>query len=255
MPPDFALPIQEILLRTTCELKEALSSLQLPEYQRFNPRQWVINVSLQPKVDTNVNFSGGWTRKVPYENSPARFVTWALSTPGLQLDLKGQRSGSITFAFDSSGQLMDDKDLDCTVSTPSLHALAQHLGVGSWLRRTAVALSVAPSAKPDKPTYNTTVTIKFAANGSYTFTFPPGTDLAALSGSYTLEEQLNISMVPIPPKPKPIVVVTLPQGDNFGRPVSRVIFAPVVTPLDDAKRRLDVIELEQAIRNLQVRPQ
>lgn len=59
MPPDFALPMQEILLRTACELQEALISLDTPEYRRFKPHLWSISVQLLPRVDTGVAVSGG----------------------------------------------------------------------------------------------------------------------------------------------------------------------------------------------------
>lgn len=150
---------------------------------------------------------------------------------------------------------MADRTLPCDVDTPSLHVLTQHLGVGDWLRRVAKAVNVAATAELDKPTYNSGFTIKFAANGSYTFTFPPGTDLAAASGSYALDEQLNISMTPLTAPPPPITVVTLPQGQTFGFPKSTVTAVPTTTATDAARQRLDLIELEQAIRNLQFRQQ
>jgi hypothetical protein len=140
---------------------------------------------------------------------------------------------------------MRDKVLQCPPPIPSLHVLAQHLGVEAWLRRTAEAMTIASSANIDKPTYNTEITIKFAANGSYTFTFPPGTDLATFGGSYILDEQLNISMAPISKK---ISVVTLPVGQTFG--------ADAITSTQEqaAQSRLDLIQLEQAIRSIQSRP-
>jgi hypothetical protein len=255
LPPDFALPVQDILLHTACELQEALISLDTPEFKRFKARQWSIAVSLQPRVDTGLNVSGGWTRKNPFLGNPTTFTTWAISAPGLLFDVKAWRSGGVSFNFKSSAALMNDKRLPCDVSTPSYHALAQHLGVGSWLRRTAAAINIASTAEIDKPTFTSDITIKLAANGSYTFTFPPGTDLAAFGGSYTLDEQLLISMTALPPTPKPITVVTLPHGDNFGDPKRVTVEVPTTFAVESAKQRLDAIQLEQAIRNLQIRPQ
>jgi hypothetical protein len=249
VPPDFALPVREILLHTACELQQALASLDTPEFRRFKARQWLITVALTPKTDTNLNLSAGWTRKDPF-NNPIRFTTWAISGPGLQFDTKGQRTSGVNFVF-KSGELIDDRQLPCELATPSLHALAQHLGVGSWLHRTASAMNVAPSASVDKPSYNTDITIKFAGNGSYTFTFPRGTDLSSFGGSYTLDEQLNIAMAPLAPTPRRIAVVTLPHGDNFGTPEAASLAVRSTIAVETARQRLDVLQLEQAIRSLQ----
>lgn len=245
VPPDLALPIKEILAQTTCELRETFISLsRSPTLQRFQADQWLVNVSITPKVNTNVNGSAGWTRRSPFLGNPTRFTTWAISGPGLQLDAKAERNSGITFFFRSS-DLMRDRVLQCPPPIPSLHVLAQHLGVEAWLRRTAEAMDIASSVNIDKPTYNTDITIKFAANGSYTFTFPPGTDLATFGGSYTIDEQLNISMAPIPRK---ITVVTLPVGQIFrGEAITS-------TQEQAAQSRLDLIQLEQAIRSIQSRP-
>jgi hypothetical protein len=245
VPPDPALPIKEILAQTACELQQTFISLsRSPNLQRFQAEQWLVNVSITPKVDTDLNGSAGWTRKHPFLGNPSRFTTWAISGPGLQLDAKAERNSGITFTF-KSADLMRDKVLQCPPPIPSLHVLAQHLGVEAWLRRTAEAMTIASSANIDKPTYNTEITIKFAANGSYTFTFPPGTDLATFGGSYILDEQLNISMAPISKK---ISVVTLPVGQTFG--------ADAITSTQEqaAQSRLDLIQLEQAIRSIQSRP-
>src|ERR1700716_3026097 len=78
IPPDFALPVREILSQTACELQDAFLSLDSsPDFRRFNARKWLITMSLAPKVDTDVNANGGWTRKNPFSGNPSRFTTWA----------------------------------------------------------------------------------------------------------------------------------------------------------------------------------
>lgn len=248
VPSDYMLPVGEILLQTSCELQFAFRALDVNEYRRFHANRWLVTIALTPKVDTDLNVSGGFTRKNPFVGNPLSFVTWAVSGPGLQADAKGERTSGVSFSF-NSGKLMADNKMRCDFRTPSAHALAQYLGVGSWLRRTAEAILVAPSADVDKPSYNTDITIKFAANGSYTYTFPPGTNLASAGGSYTVDEQLNISMVAIDEK-KSISAVTLPSGTNFvdQTETSRLV-SSTATP-EVAKTRTDTMQLEQAIRSL-----
>lgn len=250
LPPDVALPIQEILQHTSCELQHAFRTLASdPIYARFKPGQWLVTISLTPKVDTDANASAGFTRKNPFVGNPIRFVTWSFSGPGLQADVKGERTGGVNFTF-KSNELMKDKILLCPAS-PSTHALAQHLGVGEWLVRTASAINIASSADIDKPTYDTDITIKFNGNGSYIYTFPAGTDLAAFGGSYSLDEQLNISMAPIAPK-QTLVVVSLPAGQDLkkdGTPPNQVLTSTV--SVQSAQQRLDIIQLQQELRRLQ----
>ncbi len=254
VPPDFALPIQEILSHTACELRDAFRSLNTKEYRRFKATEWLITVSLLPKANTAWNIGGGWTRKNPFVGSPTTFTTWQMTGPGIQYDAKGERSSAVNYKF-KSAELIADKKLICP-ATPSAHVLAQHLGVGAWLRRSAAALEAASSAAIDKPTYNTDITIKLAANGSYTFTFPPGTNLASLGGSYSLDEQLNIGMAPTDPKPKELTVISLPAGQNLkddGRPPEQKLTTST-SSVEAAQSRLDLLQLEQAIRSLQTRP-
>lgn len=244
IPPDFTLPVQEILAVTACDLQDAFYSLESShEYARFKPRQWLVTVLLLPKVDTDLTASGGLTRKDPFAGNPVRFTTWALNSPGIQLDAKGERSSQVKYNF-VSGQLMKDKTLLCPAQTPTVHLLSAHLGLGDWLRRVAVALNVASSAKIDNPTYNTDITIKLLAGGSYTFTFPPGTNLASLGGSYSIDEQLNISMIPIADTPPPLSVVTLPVSKEFQST------AITSVQVQAAQTRQDLSQIEQAIRML-----
>ena len=241
IPPDFALPVNAILAQTACELQYAFIVLdRTPELKRFKAKQWLVTVSLSPKTDTDITLSGGLTRKSL--DNPVRFTTWTLSSPGAQIDDHATRTGGINFNFKSS-ELMADKVLRCPPAFPSIHVLAQHLGVGEWLYRTASAMAVAASATIDKPTYNTEINIKLSANGSYTFTFPPGTNLAAFGGSYTLDEQLNISMAPIAETHR-LSVTSLPV-QKFGQPVTSSV------QVQSAQTRLDLLGIEQAIRRLQ----
>ena len=61
----------------------------------------------------------------------------------------------------------------------------------------------------DNPSFTAEVVIKFSGTGSWTYTFPLGTDLLTLSGYYQLDENLNITFTA---KAKTVHVVTLPVG-------------------------------------------
>jgi hypothetical protein len=243
---DFSLPVKAILWQTACELQTTFIALDHdPDVKRFKAKQWLVSVSLQPKADADLNVGGGVTRKSLV--SPVAFTSWAINSPGLGLDDKGERSSGITFNFKSAA-LMKDKTLTCPPDIPSAHALAQHLGVGNWLYRTAAAMVVASSATIDKPIYDTDITIKFSGNGSYTWNFAPGTNFLAAGGSYQLDEQLNITMAPIAPA-KQLHVTSLPVGDAFtSQPVSSSV------QIQSAQSRLDLLGVEQAIRKLQPSP-
>jgi hypothetical protein len=242
IPPDFALPVRAIVAQTSCELHDAFLAIDaMPELKRFKAKQWQVSISLLPRTEIDLTASGGLTRRTL--SHPLRFTTWTLNGPGVQLDDKGIRSSGINYNFVSE-KLMADRTLVCPPEYLSIDSLAQHLGVGRWLFRSAETLSVASSLSADKPVYNSEVTIKFSANGSYTFTFPPGTNLASLSGSYSLDEQLNISMVPIADK-EVLHVTSLPNSRQYTKPVVSTV--QVVSP----EVRFDLQGIETAIRKLQ----
>ena len=242
VPPDFALPVRAIVAQASCELKDAFIIIDTtPELKKFKAKQWSVSISLLPRTEVGLNASGGLTRRSL--TNPLRFTTWGLTGPGVSLDDKGIRSSGITYNF-ASGTLMTDKTLVCPPDYPSIHVLAQNLGVGRWLFRSAETLSVAESLSADKPNYNSEITIKLQANGTYTYTFPAGIDLASFGGYYSLDEQLNISMVPIADT-KTLTVTSLPNSQQYTKPVTSTVItvAPEV--------RQDLQGIETAIRKLQ----
>jgi hypothetical protein len=245
VPPDITFPMNEILLHTACELRDALRTFDTPEFKRFNARKWLITVGLNPKTDAEITPAFGLTRRVPTRANAIRFTSWALNSPGIQLDVKTERSGAIGFVFKSS-DLMKDNTLPCNYSAPSYHALVQHLGIRAWLGRSIDAVYVTGTAELDKPIYDTDITIKFSGNGSYTYSFPAGTDLASLSASYTVDEQLNITFAPLNVTPS-FTVLTLPRnGKGFVR--SEILQPSTAVP--EAQVRTDLSRIEQAIRKL-----
>jgi hypothetical protein len=62
LPPDWALPVQEIVLHTACELQFALNTLErVSDPKRFDPTNWTIKVTLNPKVDADIQPGAGLT--------------------------------------------------------------------------------------------------------------------------------------------------------------------------------------------------
>jgi hypothetical protein len=251
LPPEPLLPVQEILKHTICELHYAFveANAVAPE---FDAKHWLIGVSLTPKVDTDVSVHAGLTGKNDI-SSAAKFVTsWFLgSSPGAQFNAKGHRDGSVTFNVDSKLLVVPRLPLDCNTQAPSYHVLATNLKIREWILRTAlVDPAVGPLVKIDKPSYNSSFTIKFNGNGGFTYVFPHGSHFGSVSGTYTIDETLGISMVPNPEK-KVVVVRTLPTHGVFaGKSSILTTRAPV-----DAQYRLDQLQLEQTLRNLRVQPQ
>jgi hypothetical protein len=255
-PPDFALPMREILMHTSCELQAALRRLASRKSDRFKAREWIIRVSLKPRTEADITPGVGFTRNAPNAlkiMNPVRLTKWIFGGgPGIQLDLRGTRDSSVDFAFDSS-ELIDDKHLACNIDTPTFHALAQHLGIGDWLYRSVDAMDVAGSGSIDKPSYNSEIFIKFGGNGSYTYTFPPGIDLGTLAGYYQVDEQLNITFT-AKPKVAHFHVVTLPKGGKGFRPNRAPALVYSAAAIESTAARADLSQIEQAIRNLQSRP-
>lgn len=244
LPPDWALPTREILLHSACELQRALKTFDTtPPPRPFNPRLWTVKISLNPKVDADIQPGAGLTRRHPVITGVARFSNLVLGGGnGLQLDMKGQRTGNLDFVLES-GDLMDASQLNCQWETPHYHSLTKQIGIADWLVR-SVDAAIATGSSIDKPSFSSDVFIKFGGNGSYTYTMPIGTDLLTLAGYYQMQQTLNINLTAKNPR---LNVVTLPLGGdgflpNNGREnVRSSVFQDT---------RSDLQQIEQAIRNL-----
>lgn len=248
IPPDWALPVREIILHTACELKFSLIDLQpISDPRRFDPSAWTIKVTLNPKADADISAGAGLTRRFP-QTGGTTFSNLVIGPGnGITTEMKGSHNGSVDFKFDS-GALMRDEGLPCERATPSYHTLTQVLGIHDWLYRAIVA-SNETGASIDAPGFTAGVLIKFNGTGSWTYTFPPGTNLLSLSGYYQLEETLTITFINNPKKDK-IKVVSLPKGGegflpNRGRPV-----ASTFTLIQDQNASLQ--QIRQQLQNLRI---
>jgi hypothetical protein len=157
--------------------------------------------------------------------------------------MHGSRTGSVDFKFDSAALIKDTK-LPCDQETPSYHSLTKHLGIRNWLYRAADAMILTDSSI-DNPSFSADVTIKFSGTGSWTYTFPPGTDLLSLSGYYQLDEGLTITFT-AKTKVSVVKVVTLPVGGpgapqnngNAGAPSTTSIFEDQQSSLQQIRQQL-----------------
>jgi hypothetical protein len=248
LPPDWALPMQEILLHSACELQAALRGLN----GRTNPKQfdataWNIKITLNPKMDADLQPGLGLTRKVPFTSGATTFSTYVIgSGNGVTTDMHGNRTGSVDFKFDSAALIKDEK-LPCDQETPSYHSLTKHLGIRDWLYRSADAMNLTDSSI-DNPSFSADVMIKLSGTGSWTYTFPPGTNLVSLSGYYTLDESLNITLT-AKTKVTVIKVVTLPVGGP-GAPRNRVNAAVPSTAAVYEDQQSSLQQIRQQLQNL-----
>jgi hypothetical protein len=248
IPPDWALPVREIILHTACELKFSLIDLQpISDPRRFDPTAWTIKVTLNPKADADISPGAGLTRRFP-PTGGTTFSNLVIGPGnGVTTEMKGSHYGSVDFKFDS-GALMNDAGLPCETATPSYHMLTKLLGIHDWLFRAIDAARVT-GAKVDAPGFTADVFIKFNGTGSWTYTIVPGANLLSLSGFYQLEESLTITFI-ANPKKDTFKVVSLPKGGegflpNSGRPV-----ASTFTLIQDQNASLQ--QIRQQLQNLRI---
>ena len=251
MPPDYMLPVRDIVLHAACELRTALHEVN-KTYPGFDAAHWAIGITLTPKVDTEVSLRAGLTGKSTSIANPGFFNSWIIgSGPGAEYDSKGHKDGSVKYSL-SSAKLLDDRafPLNCNTTTENYHALVRALGIQDWLVRTAGSTKgpLGDLTKADSPTFNAGVIIQWDGAGSFTYNYPFGTDFFGGYGSYKVDEAVAIAFTYEPAK-KP--VRTLPGGTEYSS-------IPVPGPSGvsaAAQSKLDFLSLEQTIRNLETATQ
>jgi hypothetical protein len=251
MPNDIELPIREILHNTACELRTAFKTFNTePRYAAFQAKNWLLALTLTPKTDREVIAGIGLTGKSTSVSNPPYLSSWAFGSaavPGAQIDVKGTRNGNVVYKLHSRDLLNEKKFplFDCDPTSSSYHALAQHIGVQDWLSRTILdkEISNAGLLSLNAPTLSSQIFVKFSGAGSFTYTFPFGTDFASATGNYDLDLTLGIALSPDEEK-KEIVVTTLPSGGTFGPKQPNRI---VTTTGANAQSRLDAVVQQQQI--------
>jgi len=255
LPPDSDMPIKEILLHSACELRSAFHELDARNYPGFDAKKWVIGISLTPKVNSEGTISVGTTGKSTTDTKKRFFNTFVLgAAPGAAANQKGHSDGSITYIIRSKA-LLDaaNHPLNCGSKPATGTPLARHLQIQDWLVRSVAAgdSGIGGLTKIDKPTYTAEIYVKFNGSGSYTYNFPFGTAFAGASASYDKDEILSIALTP-DQTPKVITVRTLPSGGVFGQPKANTVITVIG---QEPSSRLDEIQLEQSLRNLQIQTQ
>jgi hypothetical protein len=247
MPPDALLPVREIVLNAACELRASLLELRRA-HSAFLNHPWAISISVTPKIDSELSLRAGLTGKSttlarPYSN------TWiGGAAPGVEYDMKGHTDGIAAYNLKSE-QLLDEVGfpLKCDRSSATYNALAAQLGIYDWLKRTAAAADgeMGKLTKLDKPTYNSEITATWDGAGSFTYSFPFGTDFLGAMGSYKIDEAVAVAFT-AEPNPPPRKIRTLPTGAPYasvnGETPGNVSVA--------AQSRLDLLSLQQSIVNL-----
>jgi hypothetical protein len=246
LPPDWAMPQQEIVHHSACEIQSALRYLYAypPPKSVFQATEWTIRISLNPKVDADLIPSAGLTRVAPTTPKPVRLTTLVVGgSNGVTAETKGEHTGNLDFVFDAA-KLIKDTSLDCEHEPFALHSLSKKIGIEDWLVRAVQAAAVTHS-QIDKPSFSADVFMKFSASVGYSYAFPAGTDLAGLGGYYQQEQTLNVNMTAKTPK-KTITATTLPAGGE-GFNTNNGTVTSHVTVLEQT--RSDLQQIEQAIRN------
>lgn len=255
LPREWEMPVQEIMLHATCELREAFIGIARdPRYANFHAKEWALNITLTPKVDTQLQSIFGYTGKSTTSPKILRFVTWTLGTnPGIRGEVDGHTDGAVTFPLKSK-QLLDEKKyplFGCGEIRRTAHALKQYLGIREWLERIVPEEStgLGKITHVDKPSFAKQIVVKVdAGNAAITFFVPPGSTFTpSLAALYKRDVTLSITLTPDPTK---AFVQTYPDDVQFKK---KAAAADRVSPA--AQSRLDQIQLERAIQNLRVQAQ
>ena len=256
VPDDATLPVREILQHTACELQSAFVTLSNdPQYASFKPSKWLIAIKLSPKFYSDVSGGIGSTGKSTSLAGPKYFNNWAfgsVGSPGANTDAKGTKSVTVTFKMSSKDLLHPKEPLICPVDSPRVHVLEENLGIEKWLIQLVQAKNraVGSLATFDTPTYSSEIEVKFTGNGNFTYTFPFGTTFANISGTYDLDETLEITLSAATGGGGTISVQTLPKGGKFQDGPDTVTLSSRVNAdqkLDDAANQQGLIN---AIRNI-----
>lgn len=263
IPNDDQFPTQEILRYTVCELRDAYRDLSdKSRYPNFDAGEYSVKVSLQPKVDHEVTVKGGLTGKSTglvkrYSNTWLFGSATAGGSPGAGIDVRSHQDGSISFIVKSAILLSEKTHFNCETGwSPAKHSLAQNLDLRSWVTRSAFAVQgdLRNITSVDSQGFFADIYVKVDGGGGFTYLFPLGTNFLTASGQYWTTHTLTVNITDEPPKRK-ISVITIPATTgwrNYEVPLSAPIRKSTAVS-QDTRNRLDALQLEQTLRNLNIR--
>ena len=226
LPNETMFPVEEILHGAVCDLQEGFTAVA--NNKKFMAAKWLASIKLAPKTDTDLSGSIGGTRKSSSLPNRTRLITWTFGTPGLQADVKGTNNADVTYEVKSESLIVTKGDPNlCLSRGRHERELRNHLGAANWLRRTASAMTNRASVfDMHAATYTVDIVVRFTGNGGYSYLFPGGTDVAAVSGWHEIDKNLNISIAPLTvTPPKPIVICPTTESsrgwDQSVQPIRR----------------------------------
>jgi hypothetical protein len=264
-PSDFEFPSQEILRYAVCELRDSYVELNdKTKFPFFHADTYSIKVQLQPKADQEEDVKAGLTGKSTtlvkrYSNTWLAGVFPGGGGPGAGIDVRGHQDGSVNFLIKSKNLLKKKLSIDCESNwSPAKHALAQNLGIRSWLLRSSFAAEndLQQVTDVDSHGFTAEIYVKFDAAGQFTYLFPLGTAFVGAGAQYYTDQFLTITITSEPPQ-KPVTVVTVPGDIKSGKyPIQvSVAAAPAKQVSAETRTRLDLLQLQQTLSNLQVHVQ
>lgn len=260
IPNDWQFPVNEIARYAACQLRDAYLELHTKKYPNFKANEYAISVELQPKADTEFTTRAGLTGKSsltkPYFNSWALGASQGAGAPGGGYDTTGHQDGAVYYTVKSSTLIKGDKKhpLNCGNWSDAHHALETNLQIKDWLIRSSEPTTASiDQFGVDKHSFLAEITIQWDLAGAFTYSFPLGTDFATLSDRYKIDESLSITITHEAP-PKVVTAVTLPKSGRFEVQTSTFGVAPASAISPATATRLDLLQLQQSIQNLQVTP-
>jgi len=238
-----------------CELRDTFIALNdKRSYPKFSADIWAASIQLTPKADANISIGVGFSGNNRGGSADSKFWSWSF-LPGAGVNVKGHNDASVTYVTHSKALVENNLDWDeaCNKLFSSRKARGHYLGILEWWERSIplghAQLSRLASIK--RASFNQNITVKFSAgSGSAVYSVLPHTLKMSGSAFYQHELFLSVAFTQDPKKDK-VAVNTLPEG-NLPRQ-TRTAAPSKVSP--KALERLNSIQLENALRNLQILPQ
>jgi len=137
LPPDWALPMQEIVLHAACDCNgHSAISTSAVNKKNFDASNWKISITLNPKVDADIQPGAGLTRKEPFKAASTTifymgYRFWKRRYTDMRRT-KGPVASTSRLIPRNSSRI---RDCPAIAIRPSYHSLTKYLGIADWLYR------------------------------------------------------------------------------------------------------------------------